>query len=516
MCSEVFYNIVVNKIPQERQAIVVPENNDKKKIQDLYNEYNIPLPEDKPVRQRSYAASAKPVNPAPKKDVPRKPDGTSYTMQEIQQIQAYRAAMRKRQHEQAQNASRPASRQPSPEQRTVRREQDMPRRAVQNLPQQASGRQQTEGNYYGQKQDAAVPKYRHRKMDKPNPAALIFVLLIVVISALSIGQIIQNNRTPGETIDHSSPGLIQNSDDTLTNLPGGDTTGDTAETEESLDQEDLVLWNTVQVSNETLDKGNLILVNYEHAYADTDTISPTVLYGKKSDTYQVSSTNISLLPIALKALDNLANDFYTETGSGEIIIVSGYRDIASQQSIYDSRVASQGEEMAKLYVAMPGFSEHHTGLAIDMSFYTTAGASVPVEEHEFGYWIHENCDNYGFVLRYPDDKIDITKIGYESWHYRYVGLPHAAIMTEKDYCLEEYIEYLREYTTSTKLIWVQKDGAMAEVSPTALPKEGSLIYFIPASEGETTDIRIPRGNIFNNYEISGNNVDGYIVTVYIG
>ena len=57
---------------------------------------------------------------------------------------------------------------------------------------------------------------------------------------------------------------------------------------------------------------------------------------------------------------------------------------------------------------------------------------------------------------------------------------------------------------------------MAEVSPTAFPKEGTLVYFVPAAEGETTDIRLPRGNIFEKYEISGNNVDGFIVTVRIG
>ncbi|MBQ7923476.1 MAG: D-alanyl-D-alanine carboxypeptidase family protein [Clostridia bacterium] len=495
----------------------MPENNDKKKLQDLYNEYNIPLPEEKPVRPRPQSAPAKPANTAPKSDIPRKPDGTSYTMQELQQIQAYRAAMRQRRNGQAQNTARPSARPEHPEQqRAVRQGQAMPSQSAQNRPQEPRRQQQANGHYYGQKQDAAVPKYRRRKLSKPNPAALIFTLLIVVISAFSIGQIIQNNRTPGNDIDHSSPGMIQNNDDALANLPGSETAGDTEETAEGIDDDAMVLWNTVQVSNDTLDEGDLILVNYEYAYADADTISPTVLYGVKADTYQVSSTNISLLPVALEALNNLANDFHAETGSREIIIVSGYRDVASQKSIYDSRVASQGEEMAKLYVATPGYSEHHTGLAIDMSFYTTAGASVAVEDHEFGYWIHENCDNYGFVLRYPDDKVDITQIGYESWHYRYVGLPHAAIMSEKNLCLEEYIAYLREYTPSTKLIWIQKDGVMAEVSPTAFPKEGTLVYFVPAAEGETTDIRLPRGNIFEKYEISGNNVDGFIVTVRIG
>jgi len=510
----------------------VSENNDKKKLQDLYNEYNIPLPEEEPPAPKR--PQPRPDSSAPRSDVPRKPDGTPYTLQEIRQIQAYREAMKQQQgrtgnvpqrapaRKQTAQGQNPPSR--NNEQRSVRQNPPaagyVPERR-QNTDYYADPRQNTDPyagrrqNTIPHRQNAAVPQYRRRKLGKPNPAALIFALLIVVVSAVSIGQIIENNRQPGTSIDHSSPGMEQSSDGAISSLPGSET-GGTGETDAESNAEDLVLWNTVQVSNDTLDEGNLILVNYEHAYADADSISPKVLYGNKADTYQVSNTNISLLPVALDALDALANDFYAETGSREIIVVSGYRDVASQQSIYDSRVASQGEDMAKLYVATPGYSEHHTGLAIDMSFYTTEGKSVPVEEHEFGYWIHENCGKYGFILRYPDDKVDITKIGYESWHYRYVGPPHAAIMYEKDLCLEEYIAYLRNYTAETNLIWIQKDGSMAEVSPSAFPKEGTLVYFVPAEEGDFTAVRLPRGNIFGQYEISGNNADGFIVTVHIG
>ena len=215
-------------------------------------------------------------------------------------------------------------------------------------------------------------------------------------------------------------------------------------------------------------------------------------------------------------MNAMTEAFYTETGSDDMIIVSGYRDVQSQRDIYNDRVATQGEEMAALYVATPGHSEHHTGLAMDLTFYTDKGASVSIEEYEHGPWINEHCDEYGFVLRYPSDKVDITKIGYEYWHYRYVGVPHARIMSEKRLCLEEYITYIKDYTTDTKLLWIQKNGMMADVSVTALPSEGTLVYYVPMAEGETTEIKVPRGNIFHDTEISGNNVDGFIVTVHIG
>jgi len=57
----------------------------------------------------------------------------------------------------------------------------------------------------------------------------------------------------------------------------------------------------------------------------------------------------------------------------------------------------------------------------------------------------EHCYEYGFILRYPTDKKDITKINYEPWHYRYVGIKDAMFIKEKEFCLEEYIEFLKEY-----------------------------------------------------------------------
>ncbi len=277
-----------------------------------------------------------------------------------------------------------------------------------------------------------------------------------------------------------------------------------------------MLWNTVTVAADALWKGDLILVNYNYSYPDADTIAVKTVYGNKSASYQVSNTNIALTDEALTSMNAMADAFYAETGSSEMIIVSGYRNVEDQRRIYNDRVASQGEELAALYVATPTYSEHHTGLAMDLSFYTADGKSVAVEEYEYGSWIDEHCAEFGFVLRYPSDKIDITKIGYESWHYRYVGIPHAAIMTSRNLCLEEYIDEIKQYTTDTSFLWVQSDGSFASVSPDAAPNEGYLIYYVPKSAGGDTEIQIPRGNRFQNYSISGNNVDGFIVTIFLG
>lgn len=348
------------------------------------------------------------------------------------------------------------------------------------------------------------PVYRHRKLGRPNGAAVLFTVLLLTIAGLSIGQIVQNRSTAKETKDPWPTAEPE----TVETMPEGETSG--------ISEADMVLWKTETIDNTLLGQGDLILVNYNYPYADADTIAVKDVYGNKNKYYQVANTSIRLTPIALEAFNAMTEAFYTETGSDDMMIVSGYRNVQSQRDIYNDRVATQGEELAALYVATPGYSEHHTGLAMDLSFYTDSGASVSIEEYEHGSWIDENCAAYGFVLRYPSDKVDITKIGYEFWHYRYVGKPHAQIMTDLHLCLEEYLDYMKEYTTDTKLLWIQPSGLLTEVSVSALPSEGTLLYYVPAEKGDTTSLLLPRGNTFTDTTISGNNVDGFIVTVTAG
>ncbi len=407
-------------------------------------------------------------------------EGTAYSLEELNQIQASRQAMYNRQKS------------PPP--------QPQNEKARQSAAFDAAYRQQNPGQ--------RKPVYRHRKPAKPNGGLVLFALLVLTIGAVSLGQIVENRRESAETTPLTVPVLGE----TPENRETLDTTDD-----ETAAEEMMILWNTTEVDNRLVGTGDLILVNYQYPYAAADTITVTDVYGNRNGYYQVSNTSIALTQTALDAMNAMTDGFYRVTHSDDMMIVSGYRNVQSQRDIYNDRVATQGEEMAALYVATPGYSEHHTGLAMDLSFYTDEGVSVNIEQYEHGSWLNENCTRYGFVLRYPSDKIDITKIGYEFWHYRYVGIPHAQIMTEKNLCLEEYITFIKEYTPSTKLLWVQENGQLTDVSVTALPSSGTLVYYVPTDgDSTTTEIRIPRGNLFGNTRISGNNVDGFIVTVPIG
>ena len=131
--------------------------------------------------------------------------------------------------------------------------------------------------------------------------------------------------------------------------------------------------------------------------------------------------------------------------------MASYRPYSSQEYIYNGKAsqlswpdypdAQDYADAAKL-VAAPGTSDHQTGLAVDITdkYYSTMDASRM--DQEFLTWLADNCAEYGFILRYPSDKEEITGTAYEPWHYRYVGKEHAAVIMEKKICLEEYVQDL--------------------------------------------------------------------------
>ncbi len=131
-----------------------------------------------------------------------------------------------------------------------------------------------------------------------------------------------------------------------------------------------------------------------------------------------------------------------------LVSVSAFRSYSYQDGLYQNRVKRcQNEEglsleaakkKAATIVAVPGTSEHHLGLAIDINSVVES-----FEKTKEFRWLQENAEKYGFVMRYPKDKQDITKIIYEPWHYRYVGVEHAKEMNDLDMCMEEYVEYLK-------------------------------------------------------------------------
>ena len=155
-----------------------------------------------------------------------------------------------------------------------------------------------------------------------------------------------------------------------------------------------------------------------------------------------------------RALADFEDMLRAMTASGlNPVIRSGYRGMSEQQQVWESKLKDleaqgmtpeEAKAEALTYVALPGTSEHQLGLALDIvddSYWKLdeKQAETPVQK-----WLMENCWDYGFVLRYPVDKAEITGIAYEPWHYRYVGREAAREMKEQGMCLEEYVVYLEQ------------------------------------------------------------------------
>lgn len=117
-----------------------------------------------------------------------------------------------------------------------------------------------------------------------------------------------------------------------------------------------------------------------------------------------------------------------------IYLASGYRSYETQSEIYDGYIATYGKELADTFSARPGFSEHQSGLAIDVNSIDDAFAETPEAE-----WLAKNCMKYGFIIRYAKDKVGITGYKYEPWHIRYVGKELADELTKLGLTLEEYL-----------------------------------------------------------------------------
>lgn len=255
------------------------------------------------------------------------------------------------------------------------------------------------------------------------------------------------------------------------------------------------------VDSTEIHTGELILVNNNVAYQSPDPTDLTnvLAYRDKlpAKNFYVKDNSVNVQKVVMDNLNNMINDFVAAKNDKSLMIISGFRNKDYQQKLYDADLKKNNATVSTL-VAMPGYSEHQTGYAVDFGVYSNK-KTVDYDGTGNFAWINENCYNYGFILRYPKDKTDKTGISNETWHFRYVGKPHSTIIKQKNYCYEEYIDSLKQYDfNKTHLAFTDSDNTKYD------------IYYVPAGDGKTK-IPVPKNN--QNYTISGNNVDGFIVTV---
>ena len=262
-----------------------------------------------------------------------------------------------------------------------------------------------------------------------------------------------------------------------------------------------VIFETLTV--DTTDKfyGDLILVNNDNQYFYSGNEDLVNIYDMNAENersfFSVVDSSYTILRQVYEPMAKMIQDFYNIYYNDTLEIYGSYRTSEFQQQLYDQDLASTGNEESDR-VARAGYSEHETGLAFDFT---------ETVNHDYNgdgdfAWINANCYKYGFIVRYTRSKESVTKFRDEPWHFRYVGIPHAYYMDTHNLCLEEYIDLLRKHPY---------EGEHLEFSYESTDYE---IYFVASHDGELkTNIPVPNGT---RYDISGNNVDGFIVTVYKG
>lgn len=183
----------------------------------------------------------------------------------------------------------------------------------------------------------------------------------------------------------------------------------------------------------------LVLVNKDESlpedYRPEDLVIPNVNFSFEEDV-----DKRYLREPAAKALEAM---FQAAKDDGlELFAVSGFRSYERQKEIYDHKVETEGEEIANKLVALPGHSEHQTGLTMDVSSQSADfDLQESFEDTEEGKWVKENAHKYGYIIRYEKGKEDITGYAYEPWHLRFVGEDAAKAIYEGGLTLEEYLGY---------------------------------------------------------------------------
>ena len=251
----------------------------------------------------------------------------------------------------------------------------------------------------------------------------------------------------------------------------------------------------ISLTENMVHTGDLILVNSSYAYdfeSNEDTVDLVNIRDSQSFYYQVEKTEYEVAGRMLPSLDQMIAACDAAMGTSETGITSAYRSYDYQQNVWNTTAEQSGEEYARAYVATPGYSEHHTGLAVDIGIFYSDGSQGSFSESQNAVWMDEHSSEYGFIRRYAEDKVSITGISNEKWHFRYVGLPHAVYMKQNNLCLEEYLEYLRNQTSSDNPLTISTSSGTYSVWYTT-----------------ETSVLKPDGD----YMISGDNIAGYIFTV---
>ena len=265
---------------------------------------------------------------------------------------------------------------------------------------------------------------------------LIVALAISVMAALLIGALLLQDQLPVESEPDAVP-VVQTSTVPSTTTTTTSTTTTTTTTTKTTPTTLLQYDTTGHYVQPAGAPWNLLLVND---------------WNKLPDGYDRQVSFVGAGNRRQQADSRMLADLNAMLEAGEIYgidVQSGYRAASLQNTLYWRQVnkfrnrgydETEAQKQAGTIVKRPGYSEHNTGLAVDLGGSGNFNLDESFANTKAFAWLIENCADYGFILRFPKDKEDITGVIYEPWHYRYVGREAATYIMENNLCLEEYLE----------------------------------------------------------------------------
>lgn len=330
-----------------------------------------------------------------------------------------------------------------------------------------------------------MPKNSNGRRYKVRYDRIVFVVAILLVLILILTSCISSctKKKPGTDSNDSGSSSV-------TDSKGGTASAADPGTVSPTDAPK-VTYATTELELKDVHKGNLILVNqanpceFDYAAISEGMSSEVQMTTIKSilDTktgeylhYTAADWEVGMDREAALAMDAWLEDFYEVSHNSDVRMIGGYR--------------SDADDL-----------DFRTGRTCTLGIFPTEGSSYVYEHNETFAWIQDNAHKYGFILRYPDDKqsyFDDSITSRTSGTFRYVGEAAATYIASKNLCLEEFLETVKSYTIDN----------MLKVNGTG---KTYGIYYVPANSNGKTSLSVPSSG--TEYTISGNNKDGFVVTV---
>lgn len=328
---------------------------------------------------------------------------------------------------------------------------------------------------------------KKRRVNKDGVLTLLFIALIAIIVIVLIVFLVKAIASSGDPSKTTEPSQTATTPAQTTPAASSSTASTTATTPTEQTTGEIVGgYTSISLSPSGVFKGPLVLINETNQYTmptgDDNTL--TSLYNQPGfkTSYRLKNSHVALR--------------YETIGQFSAMIDMLKARFASTSLSEDYLLITNAGTVGDASATLDYSDENVSGYSFDIRVYITSTGKNRRLNADEQAWLADNCARYGFVLRYEEGKESTTGVIADLYHFRYVGIPHSTYMKANNLCLEEYVSLIKNYTYKTPLT-VKSGSKTYEV------------YYVKAA-GAVTTAYVPTGSA---YTVSGNNIDGFIITV---